>query len=180
MTKITFKQKSEKIILDFLYKNKGKSFTVKQIGQLVFCKNLSYFHNVTEFLRSLNDQGLVTFTYKGMEMKRSECSCKLMGGTYQYNSGVGISTDTNIVDLWKKETIDFLLTKPRKAFITTQIAKFVCGCDLIFMNTQSFIMNQLEKEGVVIFFHEGRKSEKNGDSITGSWMLNKHYYNLSR
>ena len=177
---MNFKEKSEKIILDFLYKNRKNSYTVKEIGQYCFARNLQYFHNVTEFLRSLNEQDLVTFTFNGTEMKRRDIDTKVMGGEYKYKSGVGIESNENILDLWKKETVKFFEQNQRKAFTTTQIARGVCGRDLEFINTQSIVMNELESEGTVVFFHQGKEMSRKNNGLNGSWMLKKHCYTLSR
>ena len=175
------KEKSVKIILNFLKENKNRSFTVKEIGEACFSNDtikLEYFHNVTEFLRLLNDNNFVTWTLNSVVTKRRNVPKEVsaMGGKYQYHQGDGIDSHEKIITIWKQSTIDFLNNNPRKAFTTTQIAKNICGDDIEFINSQTIVMRELEMEKQVTFYNEGSPVIRGKSSINGKWLSTKRNY----
>jgi len=104
------KEKFSRIILAFLKDNKNKKFTVKEIGESCFCgQGMEYHHNVSEFLTWLNEMGYVRWFFNGVETRRKDIKEKVIGGLYQYKCGDGISTNDKILDLWRKDTLDFFV-----------------------------------------------------------------------
>ena len=176
---MNLKEKFSMIILNFLKENKNKGFTVKEIGTFCFSRDwdkIEFYHNVTEFLRYLNDLGYVSFTYNDKVIKRRDIKEKVLGGTYKYVQGDGINSHEKILELWKKETIDFLLKNPRRSFKTTDIAREICGGDIEFITSQTIIMRELEQEKKVQFNHMGKPSFKGLSDLIGTWTSTRNYY----
>lgn len=179
MKTMNLKEKFSMIILNFLKENKNKGFTVKEIGTFCFSRDwdkIEFYHNVTEFLRYLNDLGYVSFTYNDKVIKRRDIKEKVLGGTYKYVQGDGINSHEKILELWKKETIDFLLKNPRRSFKTTDIAREICGGDIEFITSQTIIMRELEQEKKVQFNHMGKPSFKGLSDLNGTWTSTRNYY----
>ena len=169
------KEKFALIILGFLQDNPQKKYTVKEIGNICFSgQGMEYYHNVSEFLMWLNEMGHVRWFYNGVETRRKDIKSKVIGGLYQYKSGTGIHTDDKILDLWRKDTLDFFNKNPQKAYTTTQLARNVCGGELEFINTQTMVMRELEKDGKVIFYHMGSKTVRGRSPINGKWVSSKY------
>ena len=169
------KEKFSRIILAFLKDNKNKKFTVKEIGESCFCgQGMEYHHNVSEFLTWLNEMGYVRWFFNGVETRRKDIKEKVIGGLYQYKCGDGISTNDKILDLWRKDTLDFFKDNPQNAFTTTQLARAICGGDLEFINTQTIVMRELEKDGKVIFYHMGKKTFRGNSDKNGKWVSSRY------
>ena len=173
-----FKEKAELIILNFLKENKHKGFTVKEIGVFCFSRNIigmDYYHNVTEFLRDLNDKDMVTWTYNGNVVKRRSVNSKVTGGTYQYLQGEGIDSSKGILELWKDETINYLDSHARHAWKITDLARELCG-NVEFITSQTIVMRELESQHRVQFYHRGTATVKGKQSLNGTWVSVKQNF----
>jgi hypothetical protein len=166
---MNLKEKSCLIILGFLQDNKDRKFTVKEIGLETFSNNLKSFHNVSEFLKELNDQdNIIFYDQNGNITKRSNIDDKVRG-KYQYKSGEGIHSNEKILDLWKQETIKFFKSN-RRGRTTTDVAKEICGENLKFINTQSQVMKELESENLIYFNHQGKRIVRGNKDLNGTWL----------